>query len=85
MTKNKLLVPEARPAVDHFKGQVMNEKGYQAQSSEKLKYEVAENLNVPLTKGDNGELRSKDAGKVGGEIGGTMVKEMIKMAMKNLR
>ena len=40
---------------------------------ENMKYEVARELGVNLTKGYNGNLSSKDAG----HIGGNMVKKMI--------
>ncbi|WP_100407875.1 alpha/beta-type small acid-soluble spore protein [Bacillus solitudinis] len=84
MTRNKLLVPEAHSAVNQFKGQVMNRKGYQASTPEEVKYEVAKDLDIPLRRGDNGELTSKQAGRVGGQIGGSMVKEMIKIAQNKL-
>lgn len=84
MTKNKILIPEARKGLTQFKEQVMSKRGYHAKSESELKYEVAKDLAVPLTKGDNGELTSKQAGQVGGQIGGSMVQEMIKMAKTNL-
>lgn len=43
------------------------------ESLDSLKYEIANELNVPLKKGYNGDLTSKQAGSVGGE----MVKRMI--------
>ena len=42
-------------------------------ATENLKYEVARELGVNLTKGYNGNLSSKDAG----HVGGTMVRRMI--------
>lgn len=42
-------------------------------------------LEVPLQKGYNGKLTSEQAGKVGGNIGGKMVKEMIKMAQQSMK
>ena len=41
---------------------------------EKFKMEVASEMGVPLKKGYNGDLTSKEAGSVGGE----MVRRMIK-------
>ena len=41
---------------------------------DKFKYEVASELGVPLTDGYNGDLTSRQAGSIGGE----MVKKMIK-------
>ena len=44
------------------------------QAMENLKFEVANDLNVNLKKGYNGDLTAKENGSVGGE----MVKRMIK-------
>ena len=46
-----------------------------------FKMEVANSLNVNLKQGYNGDLTSKEAGSVGGE----MVKRMIAYAEQNLR
>ncbi|MFV0519514.1 MAG: alpha/beta-type small acid-soluble spore protein [Lachnospirales bacterium] len=40
---------------------------------EQFKYEVASEIGVPLQKGYNGQLSSREAGKIGGQ----MVKKMI--------
>ena len=40
---------------------------------ERFKYEVASEIGVPLTDGDNGDLTSKQ----NGSVGGYMVKKMI--------
>jgi len=45
-----------------------------------LKSEVASSLNVPLKQGYNGDLTSRDAGSIGGE----MVKRMIAYAENNM-
>ena len=50
-----------------------------------VKYEVAKEQGVPLKQGYNGHLTSEQAGKVGGPIGGNMVKEMVRMAQKKLK
>lgn len=47
--------------------------------------EVAKELGISLNEGYNGELTSFEAGKVGGKIGGSMVKELIKMAQESLK
>lgn len=85
--KNKILVPEAREALDKMKARVMKEKGYPVDMNnpDNVKYEVAEEQGVPLKKGYNGKLTAEQAGKVGGPIGGSMVKEMIKMAQEQLK
>lgn len=55
MSKNKIVVPQAREALDRFKMEAANEVG------------------VNLKNGYNGDLTSKQAGSVGGQ----MVKKMI--------
>ena len=55
MAKSKVVVPEARAALDQFKMEAANEVG------------------VNLKNGYNGDLTSKQAGSVGGQ----MVKKMI--------
>jgi hypothetical protein len=48
---------------------------------DKLKYEVADEEGIRLKDGYNGDIRAKDAGK----IGGNMVKKMIRFAEKNMK
>lgn len=86
MARNKILVPEARENLDRFKSKVMKENGYHVSATDPsdVKYEIAEEQNIPLKKGYNGQLTSEQAGKIGGPIGGNMVKEMIKMAQKQM-
>jgi small acid-soluble spore protein D (minor alpha/beta-type SASP) len=52
------------------------------------KYEVANELGITLNKGYNGDITSRDAGRIGGriggKIGGNMVKRMIEFAEKNM-
>ena len=47
----------------------------------KFKYEVASEVGVNLKNGYNGELSSRDAGR----IGGNMVKKMIQQAENNMK
>lgn len=84
--RNRPVVPGAEHGLDHLKAKVMREKGYQvtADQPNDVKFEVAKELGVPLTSGYNGNLTSEQAGKVGGQIGGSMVKEMIKMAQQKM-
>jgi hypothetical protein len=86
MSKRKILVPDARNALDAFKGRVMAKAGYitDTENPNNAKYEVAKELNVPLQQGYNGDLKAEQAGKIGGNIGGKMVSQMIKMAQQNL-
>ena len=50
-------------------------------SLEKFKYEVASEVGVNLKNGYNGDISSRDAGK----IGGNMVKKMIQQAEHNMK
>ncbi|MBQ3145309.1 MAG: alpha/beta-type small acid-soluble spore protein [Clostridia bacterium] len=47
----------------------------------KFKYEVASEVGVNLKNGYNGDLSSRDAGR----IGGNMVKKMIQQAENNMK
>ncbi|ALC80638.1 MULTISPECIES: alpha/beta-type small acid-soluble spore protein [Bacillus] len=78
--RNKLLVPEARAGVDRLKARIAN-----TQDPQKAKYEAAKEVGVPLDQKYNGNLTSKEAGKIGGSLGGQMVREMIKMAEEKLK
>lgn len=49
-----------------------------------FKFEVAQDLGIPLQRGYNGDLRAKDAGTIGGHIGGPMVRLMIRYAESSL-
>ena len=46
----------------------------------KFKYEVANEVGVSLTQGYNGDIKAKDAGK----IGGNMVRKLIQFAEQNI-
>ena len=63
MSKNKVVVPEAKAALDQFKMQAASEVG------------------VNLTNGYNGDLTSRQAGSVGGQ----MVKKMIESYENSLK
>lgn len=62
----------------------MEAKGYNVnKTTDDVKYEVASEQGVDLKRnGSNGNLTSKQAGKIGGSIGGNMVKEMIEIAQE---
>ena len=77
--RNKILVTEARKGLDELKARVVGTK-----NPEDAKFEAAEEVGVPLKKGYNGQLTSEQAGKVGGRLGGNMVKELVRMAQENL-
>ncbi|MGR9048906.1 small, acid-soluble spore protein, alpha/beta type [Halobacillus faecis] len=77
--RNKLLVPEARAGLDQMKAELL-----QSSSPDQTKYEVAEEQGIPLKRGNNGDLSTRDAGKIGGQIGGRMVKELIRRAQQQM-
>ncbi|AGX06206.1 MULTISPECIES: alpha/beta-type small acid-soluble spore protein [Bacillus] len=84
--RRRPLVPESREALDTLKARVMANQGYKVgpDAPEEVKYEVAREKDVPLQHGYNGRLTSREAGKVGGPIGGSMVKELIRLAQESL-
>lgn len=82
--KRKLLVPESREGLEKLKAHVISRQLGRPIPAEQVKFEVAKQVGVPLSSGYNGELKTKNAGKVGGEIGGQMVKELVRMAQENL-
>lgn len=79
---NETSVPEA-PSLK-FKKQVIHAERLEGNNVDEVKYEVAEELGIPLSKGDNGELTASQAGKIGGSIGGNMVKEMVKFSQEQM-
>lgn len=50
------------------------------QALDQMKYEVASQIGVTLNKGYNGNLSSKDAGR----IGGSMTKRLVQMAQNQM-
>ncbi|PTM60025.1 alpha/beta-type small acid-soluble spore protein [Desmospora activa] len=84
--RNRLLVPEARDAMNQLKQQVMaRQTDDPGASTEEMKSEMADRLGVPYREdGKNGDLKAEEAGRLGGPIGGQMVKEMIRMAQEEL-
>ncbi|WP_123042439.1 alpha/beta-type small acid-soluble spore protein [Cohnella candidum] len=84
--RRRYLVPGAERGMQNFKADVMRNEGYSVNPArpDDVKFEVAKDLGVPLKPGDNGELSTEDAGHVGGKIGGSMVREMIRLAQEKL-
>lgn len=78
--RSKILVPEARQALDDLKAQVAG-----TMKADEAKFEIAREVGVPLRKGDNGDLTTREAGRVGGRLGGGMVRELVKMAQQSMR
>ncbi|NQD65598.1 alpha/beta-type small acid-soluble spore protein [Bacillus haikouensis] len=79
MSRRKLLVPESRSAMDQLKARVAG-----VSDPNDAKFEAAREQGIPLDKGYNGKLTSEQAGKIGGRMGGNMVKELVRMAQENL-
>jgi hypothetical protein len=48
------------------------------------KFDVAKERGIPLTEGYNGNLTAREAGKIGGPIGGAKVRKMVEMAEEAL-
>ena len=82
----RLVVPQAAQGIERFTAEVMKREGYAADPNrpDLVKYEVAKSLGIPLRPGYNGALSTEQAGKVGGQIGGSMVREMIRLAQQQL-
>lgn len=51
---------------------------------DRFKFEIAEELGITLRHGDNGNMTAREAGRIGGRIGGNMVKVMIRHAEEAL-
>jgi small acid-soluble spore protein D (minor alpha/beta-type SASP) len=64
-----------------------DEREYEAALDE-YKYEVAQELGIPLRRGYNGDLTAREAGaiggRIGGRLGGQMVRRMIRFAEEHL-
>jgi len=65
---------------------VMRREGYDVdpERPDDVKYEVAKELGIPLEHGENGHLSTESVGQIGGKIGGSMVREMIRLAQQQL-
>ena len=84
--RRRLLVPGSEQGMAQFKAEVMRREGFAVDPGrpDDVKYEVAQSIGVPLMPGEGGNLKTEDAGAVGGRIGGSMVREMIRMAQEQL-
>lgn len=80
------MVEGAEAGLSAFKAEVMRREGYTVdpRRPDDVKYEVAKGMNIPLRPGNNGSLTTESVGHIGGKIGGTMVREMIRMAQRQL-
>ncbi|MGG4550648.1 alpha/beta-type small acid-soluble spore protein [Paenibacillus humicus] len=84
--RRKYVVPGAEEGMQAFKAEVMRREGYTVDPNrpDDVKYEVAEELGVPLQPDGNGDLTTESVGQVGGKIGGSMVREMVRLAEQQL-
>ncbi|HEX7056387.1 MAG TPA: alpha/beta-type small acid-soluble spore protein [Bacilli bacterium] len=80
------VVPEARRGLNLLKMEVMRREGYVVDpgNPERVKYAVAQSIGIPLKPQNNGNLTTEQAGKIGGQIGGAMVREMVRLAQQQL-
>lgn len=94
-SSNDVLVPQASQALERLKSEVAREVGWQAADPTQLqqqfdvaKFQIANQLHIPLQHGYNGDLPSNQAGaiggRIGGRIGGQMVRRMIALAETQL-
>lgn len=78
---------EVAEELAHFPNQIQDERQFQ-QVVDNFKYEVAQELGIPLRPGYNGDIKARDAGriggKIGGKIGGQMVRRMIQFAEQQM-
>jgi hypothetical protein len=72
--------------MDVLQNEVLRREGFRVDpaSPGTAKYRVAEAIGVPLKQGYNGELETKQTGKVGGIMGGLMVRELVRRAQQQL-
>lgn len=83
--KKRILVPGAKDALDQLKRQVIRDQaqGPLASGDAGMK-EIARTKGIPYSNSDNGDLTTRQAGKLGGSLGGPMVKRLIELAEQNL-
>jgi hypothetical protein len=84
--RRKYAVPGVEQGMQAFKADVMKREGYTVNPNQPddVKYEVAKELGVPLYPGNNGQLTTESAGHVGGKIGGSMVRELVRLAKEQI-
>jgi len=84
--RKNYVVPGVEQQMQAFKAEVMKREGYAVDPNRPhdVKYEVAKELGVPLRPNDNGQLTTEAAGQIGGKIGGSMMKEMIRLAQQQI-
>jgi small acid-soluble spore protein D (minor alpha/beta-type SASP) len=82
MARRRLLVSEARDAMERLKAEVMTEN---AGARRDRRPELAVKPPLPeLPAKDGGDLTTREAGKIGGPIGGRMIQRLIELAKEEL-
>ncbi|CAM3729855.1 small, acid-soluble spore protein, alpha/beta type [Alicyclobacillus pomorum] len=87
--KRRLLVPEAGDALERLKQSVVVEKLNGTATVPRGEVdnparEAAKSIGIPYKTGDNGDMKAREAGAIGGQIGGSMVKRLIQLAKQEL-
>jgi hypothetical protein len=92
--RRSVLVPESKTMLNQLKRDVMKDKVAPPEQTGAMRGAassgpsvggVADRLGVPYKQGqDNGDMTARQAGKLGGEIGGTMVRKLISIAQQEL-
>lgn len=84
--RRRLLIEGAHVAMDRLQTDVINRAlGTSFTNKEDVKVELAKQFDIPYqSQGSNGNLRAEDAGKIGGTMGGLLVKELVRMSMESL-
>lgn len=88
--RKRILVPGAKDALDELKRQVIQDQSHSTDPVQRTRSEspgmkaMAEAKGIPYSDSDNGELTTRQAGKLGGSVGGPMVKRLILLAEQNL-
>ncbi|NGQ97476.1 alpha/beta-type small acid-soluble spore protein [Brevibacillus sp. SYP-B805] len=77
--RRRPLVPGAEDGLNLLKARLQN-----VLEPEDAKYQAARKLNIPLQPGYNGNLTAHDAGRIGGQLGGSMVKAMIRSVKEQM-
>src|SRR5687767_9404421 len=78
----KLIIPESREALNHWQAKWLQEaRGTKATDPANLPREIAHQLRIPYHPHGNGEMTAKEAGKIGGIIGGQTVKKLIEISL----
>lgn len=89
--KRNLLVPEAREALEQMKQLIVASTSEKTpgrapdNASDNPAKTMAKSIGVPYREADNGDMKARDAGKIGGNMGGPMVKRLISMAKQELK